>query len=271
MSGLLSRFDWYSATFEQLDDGRVPDAFAVALGGTITTGKGNLGYTRRSAIERDDKLLAQVFTGSPRPGEVHVVVSGDSCDRVVPFVRRMWPDHRVSRADSAIDFRADFPDVDSRALAFAQDRGLSHRLFTDSDGGATRYLGSASSEMMVRVYKKSEELRKKHPDQAGEVPDGIVRAEVVARPNSRMKGAIAYMSPDEIWGLGRWSRDFASMFLDLEVERVSTHFRESSDWSRSLHWMGRQYGPLVRARAEAVGRERAVSELLETLGVGHGA
>lgn len=270
MSGFKSRFDWYSATFENFEEDRIPSAFAVALGGTLTVGRGNMGYAHCTTVERDGKSLARIFTGSPRPGEIHVSVSGDACDQVVPFLRRMWPEHRVSRADSAMDFKADFEDLDGYALAFAKENGLSHRMFTDSDGGATRYIGAASSESMVRLYKKSEQLRKMHPDQASEIEDGIVRAEMVTRPNSKMKPVVATMSPDAIWGLGEWTQKFAGMFLDLETERVSTHFRRTADWSRALHWMGQQYGPTAHRRIQQVGLERAQVEILEALGMSNG-
>ena len=267
MSGLKSRFDWYSATFEELDDGRVPAHLAVSLDGVVTWGRGKLGYAYCATIERDDEALARVFTGSARPGEVHVAISGDVCDRVVPLIRGLWPEHRVARADSAMDFTSDFEDIDGRALAFAQERGLSYRLVTDSDGGATRYLGATSSEVMVRVYKKSEQLRKVYPERAAEVPDGIVRAELQVRPNTRVKADVAKMTSDDLWGLGGWTQDFASTFLDFEPERVSTHFRRTADWARALHYMGKQYGPTVRKRIEQVGNDAALAEVLEAMGL----
>lgn len=268
MSGYTARFDWYSATFEQLDDGRIPAALAVALGGTISWARGHVGYSRLATIERGDETLARVMSGSSRLGEVHVTVSGDACDQVVPLLRRLWPAHRVARADSAIDFRSEFEVLDALALEFAKDHGLVYRLVTDSEGGATRYLGSVNSDVMVRVYKKSEQLRKMHPERAYEVPDGIVRVELQARPPSRIKGAVASMTAEELWGLGEWTRDFAIEFLDVDAERVSTHFRRPTDWARSLHWMGQQYGPVVRRRAQEVGAEVALAEVLRALGMG---
>jgi len=267
MSGYSARFDWYSATFEQLDDGRVPASLALALGGTVSWGRGRLGYARCATIERQDETLARVFVGSARLGEVHVAVSGDACDRVVPLVRRLWPEHRVARADSAIDFKAEFEVIDAAALEFAKDRRLAFRLVTDSEDGATRYLGSPKSEVQVRVYKKTEQLRKMHPERAQEVAEGIVRVELQARPGSVVKASVASMTAEELWGLGAWTRDFAVEFLQVDAERVSTHFRVPSDWSRSLHWLGKQYGPLIRKRADEVGADVAITEVLDTLGM----
>lgn len=270
MSLETARFDWYQATFETLEEDQVTGALVLALGGTVTLGRGRFGYSRAAAVEVDERVIARVYSGSARPGEVHVVTTGEACDDVVPLVRRLWPVHRVSRVDVALDFEADWDELDARALAFAEDRGLSYRLVTNSDGGATRYLGAPSSEVRVRVYKKSEELRAKHPDQADEVPDGIVRAEIQVRPASRLKGKVAGMAPAEVWGLGSWAPAFAESFLDLEVTAVPTHFRQSSDWARALHWLGHQYAPAIARRAKQVGQDQARSEVLEALGLAGG-
>lgn len=270
MRGAQSRFDWYQATFDGLEEDQIPRALMTIFGGTISRSKGKFGYALCQAIEVDGKVLARVFTGSSRPGEVHVSVTGESCDKVVPVLRRMWPDHRVSRVDSSVDFSASFEELDAVAVKFAEDRGLSYRLVTDSEGGATRYLGAPSSEVRVRVYKKTEELRHKHPDQAAEIPDGIVRAEIQVRPNSRIKGSVSTMTPDDVWGVGRWAGEFAATFLDLQAEQVPTHFRQSSDWSRSLHWLAHQYSPSISRRADQVGVEQARREVLEALGLSDG-
>lgn len=265
MSGSKSRFDWYASTFESLNLYAVAESLVSALGGSVTEGRGRNGYRKQLTVERDEKVLARVLGESVRVGEVHVVTTSEACDEVVPLLRHWWPEHRVSRCDVAVDVLADFDALDVRSVAFAEKKGLSHRLFTDNLGGATRYLGSPSSEVMVRVYKKSEELRKRHPESASEIPDGIVRAECVVRPNTRMKGIVAKMESDEIWGLAEWSRGFAAGFFELEAERVPTHFREASDWSKALHWMRQQYGPALRRRAQVVGFEQAREELLAAL------
>jgi hypothetical protein len=183
-------------------------------------------------------------------------------------LRRMWPAHWISRADSSVDFSADFAELDAVAVAFAEDRGLSFRLVSDSAGGATRYLGAPSSELRVRVYKKSEQLRALHPEAVDSIPDGIVRVELQARPGKRaVKERAATMTADGLWGLGAWSQIFAAQILGFEAERVPTHFRRPSDWTRALHYLGKQYAPMVARRVEEVGSEQARRELLLALGV----
>jgi hypothetical protein len=199
----------------------------------------------------------------------------------VPIVRRLWPEHRVSRADSSVDFgtgqrgaakgsAADpspvpaaalgFDDLDRVAVKFAEEFGVSYRLTTNSDGGATRYLGAPSSELQVRVYKKTEQLRALHPALAATIPDGIVRVELQVRPGKRaVKEAAALMSADDLWGMGRWTAVFALRLLGFDAPRVATHFRRPSDWQRVLHTLEQQYAPGVARRILEVGRERVAS------------
>lgn len=270
---LVCWFDWYEITFDGGNDAIVAYALAAETNGSLAPARGRYGYTSAQYVERKDAdgtavVLATVYGKSARPGEVHVTVTGACCDELVPILRRLYPEHRVSRADSAVDLSAAFEDLDARALQLATDRGLSHRLITDSSGGATRYLGAPSSELRVRVYKKTEQLRALHPETADSVPDGIVRAELQARPSKRaIKERVSTMTPDDLWGLGQWSQGLALDLLGFEAERVPTNSRRPSDWERTLHFFARQYRPAIMRRAQAVGIDQAVSELLDVLAV----
>lgn len=262
------RFDWYESTHDGLDEQLVASQLAAATGGRVVQGKGRNGYAVSFAVVRGDDELVRVYGRSARFGEVHLVTTSESCDEVVPIIRRTWPEHRVSRADVSVDFAADFDTLDGQAVALVTARGVSHRLMTNSDGGATRYLGAQSSEISVRVYKKSEQLRAQHPDRVSTIPDGIVRVELVTRPGKRaMKERAAHLEPDEFWGLGQWTLHFASELLGVDAERVPTHFRRPSDYARALHFLGEQYGPTMTRRAQDVGVEQAIAELLNAVGL----
>ncbi len=266
------RFDWYSCTADGLDEQLVASKLAAATGAKMSQGKGRNGYASCIVLERDDATLAQVYGRSARAGEVHIVVTSESCDELVPIVRRLYPDHRVARADISVDFAADFEELDKRAVQLVERRGVSHRLMVNSDGGATRYLGAVSSETAVRVYKKSEQLRSLHPERADSIPDGIVRVELVVRPSkAELKGRASQMEPDEFWGLGQWTQVFAVEMLSIDAERIPTHFRRPSEWSRALHFLGEQWGPMMARRSEAVGRAEVIAQVLEALGLSEDA
>lgn len=267
---MSSRFDWYSATFEHLDAERVAQQLAISTGGSITLGRGRFGYSRRYSIEHSGETLVNVYGGSATAGEVHVEIMSQGCDKYVPLVRELWPLHRVSRADSAHDFAGDFEHFKALCLDFAQGVGISHRLIQDSEGGATLYLGSASSENQVRLYKKSEQLLAKHPERAGEIPPGILRLELQTRPGKRAKKErLSVMKPDDLWGLGRWTQNLAQTILSMDVERVQVEVNPTSDWSRMLHYLGAQYGPGIARRIETKGVEEVRSEVLLALGISH--
>lgn len=265
----MTRFDGYEMTHDLTDEGRLAQQLALSLGATVRASKAKQGYAIGHELVRGEDELARVWEHAPgRPGEVHVVVMGGACDEVVPVLRTLWPGHRVSRVDSAQDFQGGFDELRATALRFAERRKLKHTEILGHGDGDTLYLGARSSEVRVRVYDKSAELRQKHPERASTIPDGIARVELQARPGKRqIKEAAAYLSPDGMWGLGEWTRDFASELLKLDVERVPTHFRRPSNWDRAMHYMGNQWGPLVRARAAEVGSAAALAELASALGL----
>lgn len=263
-----TRFDWYEATFDNSDDESAAVRLGIALGGRPHRGKARNGYAVCWDIQAGGVVLAQVYGRSARLGEVHVSITSEACDEGVPVLRRLFPAHRVSRADSSLDLAAEFGALDQQVLEFATARGLSHRLITGSDGGATRYVGSPRSEVRMRLYKKTEQLRSLHPDRAGEIPEGIVRFELQTRPGKRaVKEQVSVMNADDLWGASAWSAELAALMLSIEAERVSTHFRRPSDWARSLHFLGVQYGPMVRRRSEEVGQTEALRELVAALGI----
>lgn len=269
MPDVGSRWDWYAATIDGLDDGQMPTSLALIFGASVERTRGRNGYALGHQIARDGNVLATVYERSARAGEVHVEVTSESCDEVVPVLRRQYPFHRVTRGDSAVDFAADFGALDERVVAFADARGISHRLFTNSDGGATRYVGSPRSEAMLRVYKKSEQLRAMHPERASTVPDGIVRFELVVRPGKRdAKEALALASSDDAWGFAKWTQGIAALILGLDAERTATHFRRPTDDERAMHFLIQQYGGMMRRRSLQHGVDAFLAELVERASLG---
>lgn len=264
---MTARFDWYSATFDEHDDRRVAEHLATAVRGVVTFRKGLHGYARGWLIERGKDKLATVLGGSAQ-GDTHVFTTSESCDQVVPLLRKIWPVHRVSRADSAMDFHGDFDQIRTYSYRFAETRGLKWDSRVNSDGGATFTIGSRSSERFLRVYKKTEQLRAKYPERAGEIQDGIIRAELEFKPSKRpVKERVAAMTAEDLWGLGKWTQDFAKELLGLAPERVKLRFKNATDWDRSIHYLGSQYGPMIARRLETHDPEQVLSEVLEALGL----
>ncbi len=78
------------------------------------------------------------------------------------------------------------------------------------------------------------------------------------------------MEPDDLWGLGGWSAEVAASLLGFEAPRLPTHFRRPTDWARSVHYLGVQYGPMASKRAASVGLAQARVEVLAALGLSEG-
>lgn len=271
MSALTVKFDWYQCTIVGTDYARTFDALALRLaaelGGVLAEGRTAYGYAVCWEIVRDERCLCRVFGKGHTRDEVHLQVTSSSCVEVVPVIRRLFPAHRVSRVDACIDVREDFDRLDEFVTAVASESGVYQELIVNTLGGATRYLGSRQSPVRARLYKKSEELRARHPEAASEVPDGIVRFEVEVRPHSRKKADFAEMSPADVFGASRWTRTLLSRIFDLDVEPVHLSFRRPTSWQRTLSTLGRQYGPSVRQRAARVGTAAALDELKAAFGL----
>jgi len=260
----FARFDWYEMTFDGEDDGRELMLLSAALGVRPIAARGRNGYAAAQAFDRAGVRLCVVYGSSARAGELHIEVQGGACDELVPVLRRLWPEHRVSRLDVAVDMFASFDTLDAACLAAVESSGVRHSLIVNSEGGATRYLGSPKSEVRVRVYKKSEQLIALRPHLAHEVVAGIVRAEVQVRPSKReVKARAATLSPAACWGFAQWSKTIAAAVLGFDAERTVTSVNASSDWRRIRHYMQRQYGPAVAKRALEVGTVAMAAELLE--------
>lgn len=262
------RFDWYAATFEESRGGDfVATALAVAVGGQLSRVRGRYGYALGLAVEVGGVELALVLFGAAQGAEVHVEIPGAGCDSLVDVLRRRWPLHGVSRVDVAVDFQGDFEALDAVVLAAVGHR-VSHQLITNSEGGATRYLGAPSSDCRVRVYKKTEQLRATYGYALG-VPDGIIRIEAQIRPGSRDKARFATLTPAQAMAYRALSRHVAAVVVPDAVTRwdgETVHKRPSS-WQQTLEGLARQYGPSLARRAEVVGAEAAGRELLEAMGL----
>lgn len=269
MSGLGARFDWYACTWDESHPRQAARHLAALLGCEVSDTKGMRGYSTGYLLHRGDDTVCKVFGfGRNAPDEVHLQSSSDACDVVVPAVRSMYPGHRVTRADSALDFRASFTELEPTAIAFAEQKGLQHGGFTDSEGGASRRLGSMRSESFVVLYKKSEQLRSLDRSRAHTVEAGIVRAEFRIKPEKRAtKSLIANSTADELWGYSGWGKEFAEKVLDLRPARTQTHYSRPTDFARAAYWMGEQYRRTWGHRAQEVGIEQARSEALRLLGL----
>jgi len=242
-------WDWYQATFNGSTDAlssanavmRVIGA-AVEGGGQWSAAPGLYGYSRAMVLGGVPVGSVKVLYGSSS-GEIHVQATGSVADVVAPVLRQWWPNHRVSRADVALDvdesgsFERLYKGV--HALARVNPRG---RVSTstagdwiDCENGRTFYAGGTKSRLRVRVYEKGHEQRGKDPDCGASLD--WTRVEWQLRPTSDQKGWLARASKVEALGLSSFGAAVAAEVMGSDVLAVGNLLRFASQ--DPLYWMVR--------------------------------
>lgn len=115
--------------------------------------------------------------------------------------------------------------------------------------GRTLYLGSQSSPVRMRLYEKGLQPEYAHLNK----PDWA-RIEVQVRPAKDAKEAFAKLSPMDVWGASRWTRDIAARVLEKHIDPhpAGTVYR-LSDRETALRWMCKQYGAHLTSLAADLG------------------
>lgn len=258
------RFDWYQAT---VPVGPVELLGVLqtelAPGGDVEEGRGRQNYhgsytVRDAAGER----VAVVLAGGPN-GHPNAAASGSATDGFVRLIRERWPNHRVSRLDSAGDVVGEgaYERIEATCREVARARGVSGRAIVPDDpaAGRTYYLGASSSTVRVRLYDKTAESRSRlPPGRRADVPEHWVRVEAQIRPAKVAKSVFAAVSPDEAWGITQWTSDLAARVFGAEVERVAQQAARVSDHERAYGWMLAQYSGVLEQLFRDLGSWSAV-------------
>lgn len=244
MSAPHARWDWMAVTIPAY-----PMEIANRLleelpgGSSLTHGRGRLNYHNTvQVVTSSGDLLASVLHGGPN-GSPHVVCTGPRAHRFAEGIRKLYPEHRVSRMDSAVDVQGDFNQTRELLQDFAARRDM-HQSEASSGYGATLgrtfYVGSPKSRVRVRAYEKWAELLAKGED-PDQVPRDCIRYEVQHRPDKDAKARAASVTPEGAWGLTEWSYDLSQDVLGLETHRMPFQYRQRSSFERSKAAMLNQY------------------------------
>lgn len=264
------RFDAYGATISASPD-EVIQHLAAVLGARDETTRGMHAFEHTAELVRGGSVVCRVLYGGNGGADPHVMVQGAATDSVVDAVRARWPEHRVSRADAAQDYdeRGAWERLTGYLHAFAGARGMVPGRIGPAEGyvstrGTTLYLGSAKSDVQLRVYQKGLQLRER-AEKAGQPVDDIspdlVRVELRVRLRKGAKVRGASMSPEDFYGFAVWSREFLAGLAGIDVDRVTIQDARQSDAMRSIGWMTRQYASAWERLCDEVG-ETAAWEIL---------
>lgn len=266
-----AHFDWYAVTIDDRPD-RVLALLQVGLCATVRRSKARNGYLEAFQLVDASRTVATVYAGGPN-GAPHAVATGLASEKFAAVVRRNWPNaQRVSRVDSRIDFGG--AESDSRTwdilyatvVAFARERGLDTSIHGDflgsGDAGRTLYVGSPKSDVRLRLYEKSKEVRAHSRNRSGCVVSDWVRVEVEVRPKKRGARTLAgSASALDVWGYSGWTKDLVALLTGIDVPRTQiTQWGQSRD-ERAVQNLVRQYGPAMRRIAESEGWDSLIARI----------
>ena len=114
---------------------------------------------------------------------------------------------------------------------------------------ALLYMGSQSSPVRMRLYEKGLQ-----PEYAHLNRPNWARIEVQVRPAKEAKETFASLSPLEVWGASRWTRDIAAKVLEQHIDPhpAGTTYR-LTEREAALRWMCKQYGQHLASLAQDLG------------------
>jgi hypothetical protein len=252
-------FDAYSATITQDDETEIFD-FETCLAklldpirdqvATRKDGGGMQGYTRSVMLNDHGKTQIVLAMTGGNPG-AHFQIKGTYSEVLARHIKTVWPNHRSSRADSALDLSGEglFDDLLDFFEIFAHERNLDWKTIGDMrpaglrkpGSGRTFYLGSEDSRAYLRVYEKGLHILsdKKH---VGEINRNWVRAELEYKVNGRAaKEALAKLPPIDIWALSPWTRSALQHIIGLALPKRILCEPRKADAYRAVTHMLRQY------------------------------
>lgn len=253
----MVRFDAYSATME----GPKPDDLMqilfdqVGIGAGFSKSKGFHTFGERLAIKgTDGHEFGAVQWGGCQGSRLMFEVKGEHTPKAAEALRARFP-HRVTRVDACADFDAPgaFERVLGPCIEVKKARGIMGGKAGDWDDfpekGRTLYLGSKASPTRMRLYEKGLQPEYAHLSR----PDWV-RIEAQVRPAKEAKETFSTLSPLDVWGASRWTRDIAAAVLESHVDPhpAGTVYR-LSDRETALRWMCKQYGQHLTGLAQDLG------------------
>ncbi|RYF06081.1 MAG: hypothetical protein EOO77_27435 [Oxalobacteraceae bacterium] len=243
------RFDWYSASVPETDPDHVINYLAqMHPEGDLRTGRPRLGYTGVTSIhDGEGDRWADVLHGGPNG--IAIVGTGDAAPAVAQAVRDAWPVHMVSRADVACDMQGGglMDQLSTVAVRIA----MAHRLSGNRIGGfypgdgTTITLGSRTSQTYGRLYEKGKEQYARTKDKKWLAHFDLVRLELEVKPQKQNRLACSAYSPEQLWGMSRWSRDIAQTILDHPAAKVGVSLYKVSEDEIAMRHMMRQWSKLL--------------------------
>ena len=256
----LSKFDWYECTlynvypsearlfgFSVLEDYCIVEK--VALEDFYCEMERGFQHYRASMTFYDENRIAVFRLLMNEDSPVHFIATGKRAPVLSGIVRKLQPNHAVTRADSALDFIGnpdDFRNVCNCVIECRNNsngRKLSLTQIKQEKGGETLYLGSMKSESFLRVYDKAHEQRQILPRHLHyQLPQLWTRAEIVVRPSDKVQRAfLSKCEPDSVWSFNPACSEFLRYLNEAETPIRPAVPPRTEDFDRAWWAMLYQY------------------------------
>ena len=257
------RFDWYQATVPEHPI-RLVEVLGESLGvDSVEPGKGRHNYLQSfRLLDSEGHRVAEVLAGGSN-GHPNVTSSGEGTQRFVDALRLNWPEHNVTRVDSAEDFTGAevFTQLETACRSVASACRVKGRSIVPDDlsDGRTYYLGAPSSDVRVRLYDKAAELRRKlPPDAHSKIPEHLIRLEAQVRPRKEYKSVACRLAPEQVWACAGWTAQLYQDVFHLPLERIAMQAGRETDHARAYRFMLQQYAKVLRTQCLDLGSWSAV-------------
>lgn len=241
------KFDWYQASIPDVDPQLVIATLARSeYYGEWEQTKALKGYDEGAQFVVGNEVVFRLNHGGQNSEYgANVLASGGNAPKLASVIREHFPKHRVARLDSCEDYhhKDAYRFLRKAALRIAKDQKVQVREIVkplvESDDGRTLYLGSKTSAVQMRIYEKGKQLG---------CGTEWVRAELMIRPQKQAKEIVSLLSPDECWGLSKWSLAMGRELGNSELQKVDAVVFQQSDHERAYRFMLRQYRKALEAK-----------------------
>lgn len=200
---------------------------------------------------KDKRLMLLSRGGDHVKGVVQLQSTGSNAPDLKAVLDSCGLSHEPSRVDACVDWFEDglFDTLAQVFIQYAKENRLS--ISTPGDWargeGRTLYIGSRSSPVMVRLYEKGYEERKKGDPDA---PLNWVRFEVEVKfKKAKQRQWVATLSPADCFSIG-WVHGLCEriMFSAKKIPAPSNY--RSPDYDRALNHLIKQYGSVLARLAD---------------------
>jgi hypothetical protein len=243
-------FDWYQASIPASPEA-IKASFLQRFGGAFEGCNPINGY---DAGVVHSTLKFSIYWGT-RHAHPNVKATSWHSKAIAEWVREVFPQHKVSRADVAFDFQFEgaFDYLRGKVEPLARKAGVKHSFvgdpaenepdFSGERRGRTYYFGSRKSDMMITLYEKGLELLGK----GVKADPNLVRLEVRIRPQKQRKLQAAGLDPFDMVGFSKWISRAVGEILEEAPTVLPNYDKMERGPLAALEHMATQYARAIRS------------------------